>query len=135
MRLLDIFISLPLDSQLTLEQFCDTQILSKIFKGKFQPLPEINQRARRQVMMRGYSFVEVITHISPQRLCYQIEGHGPIKHHQGVISLTTMNTHLKLRYQIFGLSNTLLPNWLLKLILLYDFKIAIGRLRAFNNAS
>ncbi|MCF6435905.1 MULTISPECIES: hypothetical protein [unclassified Pseudoalteromonas] len=135
MRLLDIFITLPLDSQLTLSQFCDSKTLAKIFNGTFQALPSINQQTRRQVTMRGHSFVEVITHSSAQRLCYQIEGHGPIKHHLGVISLTKMNTHLRLRYQIFGLSNTLLPNWLLKLILLYDFKAAMRRLRKLNHAS
>ncbi len=135
MRLLDIYVSLPLDSPLTLAQLCDTHILSKIFKGQFHPLPEINQQARRRVTMRGHSFIEVITHISSQRLCYEIEGQGPIRHHQGVISLTEMNTHLRLRYQIFGLSNTLLPNWLLKLILLYDFKTALRRLRKLNHAS
>ncbi|CAH9059451.1 hypothetical protein PSECIP111951_03109 [Pseudoalteromonas holothuriae] len=129
MRLLDILILLPKSSHFTLEALTDCSILTRIFKGEFTPLPAQNGLPRRHVTLHGHNFVEVITHQSPQRLCYQIQGQGPVKQHHGEISLIYTCANLQIRYQIFGFSNTWLPTWLLKLVIFVDFNLAARRLR------
>ncbi|BBN80806.1 hypothetical protein PA25_07910 [Pseudoalteromonas sp. A25] len=129
MQLLNLLISLPKSCGFTLEVLTDCAQLRRIFKAQFNELPAQEGLRRRHVTMRGHQFIEVITQQSPQSLCYRIQGSGPIKHHRGEITLTTTATNLQVHYQIFGHSNTWIPSWLLKVVLLVDFSLAARRLR------
>lgn len=147
MTLLDITIKLPSHTQFKMHWLADSTFLSKIFATEIIELEPHNHQPRRLVNMRGHQFTEKITHLSDTKLEYQIEGKGPVKHHQGEINYVRSSNNNGcesnscdgkdigdyLHYQIHGQSNTWVPTWLLKIVLTYDFTLAAKRLRKLLN--
>lgn len=139
MTLLNMVIELPKNKAFDLHCLADCNFLSKIFASKIISLKQESelktnsQCQRRLVNMRGRQFIEEIIHLSEDKLIYQIEGQGPVKHHQGEINyINGTETHY-LRYKIYGQSNTWLPTWLLKIVMKYDFNLMAKRLRKSLN--
>ncbi|GAA6185251.1 hypothetical protein [Aliiglaciecola sp. NS0011-25] len=129
MALLNIKIMLPKDAAFTMHRLADCEFLSKVFATKIIELDNTGRKPRRLVDMRGHQFVEEIIQLSDTKLVYQIVGNGPIQQHQGQINYISNSTKPHLQYLIEGQSNTWVPNWLLKVVMFYDFKLAGKRLR------